>query len=58
MIIVWIVQKGGSKTILELFFNRREPNFSQNISVYIDFDGASLILVLPPPPLKKKKRMG
>lgn len=46
--------KGRNQTILELFFNRREPNFSQNISAYINFDGASLILVLPsPPPLKK-----
>lgn len=31
-----------------------EPNFSQNISVYLDFDGASSISV-PLPPLFLKK---
>lgn len=53
-----LFRRGGSKTSLKLLFLKNinqkiEPKFSQNIPVYIDFDGASPILA-PSCPLSKK----
>lgn len=52
-----LFRRGGSKTSLKLLYfkninQRIESKFSQNIPIYIDFDGASLFWHLPAPFLK------